>query len=267
MSYKTQNEFSRRRARDRRARAQLALYVPDVNRSSDGTTTYLGERDLYSYRTLPARGLLLLSPSSSAAAWRPFLRDLLLSAAAGVALAALLSLVVARSIGRPIRRVAEATRGIAAAETHEPLPETGALEVAELARAFNEMAEQLRLSRDAERAFLLSVSHELKTPLTAISGWAEGLADGAFEPADAARTISLESGGSSGSFTISSIWRGCSAASSRFAVSRSTCSMSRARPSPGTRQPRTRSASSCARRVRNSGSKPTMTACCRSPRT
>jgi signal transduction histidine kinase len=55
------------------------------------------------------------------------------------------------------------------------------------------MAEQLRASRDAERAFLLSVSHELKTPLTAIRGWAEGLADGAFEPADAARTIGIES--------------------------------------------------------------------------
>ncbi|MBV8064421.1 MAG: HAMP domain-containing histidine kinase, partial [Actinobacteria bacterium] len=47
--------------------------------------------------------------------------------------------------------------------------------------------------RESERNFLLSVSHELKTPLTAIRGYAEGLAEGAFEPEDAAATILVES--------------------------------------------------------------------------
>jgi signal transduction histidine kinase len=56
------------------------------------------------------------------------------------------------------------------------------------------MVEQLAASRDAERAFLLSVSHELKTPLTAIRGYAEGLGEGAFEPEEAARVITTESG-------------------------------------------------------------------------
>ena len=56
------------------------------------------------------------------------------------------------------------------------------------------MTEQLAASREAERNFLLSVSHELKTPLTAIRGYSEGLADGAFEPEEAARIISLEAG-------------------------------------------------------------------------
>ena len=56
------------------------------------------------------------------------------------------------------------------------------------------MVEQLAASRDAERAFLLSVSHELKTPLTAIRGYAEGLGEGAFEPGEAARVIATESG-------------------------------------------------------------------------
>src|ERR1700741_3675529 len=54
------------------------------------------------------------------------------------------------------------------------------------------MPEQPAPSRDAEREFLLSVSHELKTPLTAIRGYAEGLAEGAFEPEEAAATIALE---------------------------------------------------------------------------
>jgi len=172
----------------------LAAYVPDVTRDSDGHTTYQGEHDIYSYRTLPHRGLLLLRPVSAASsAWRPFLGDLLLAAAAGVALAAVLSFLVARSIARPIRRIAAATRKLAADESHEPLPPEGTAELASLAQAFNQLAEDLAASREAERNFLLSVSHELKTPLTAIRGYAEGLADGAFEPEEAARTIGVES--------------------------------------------------------------------------
>jgi two-component system OmpR family sensor kinase len=54
------------------------------------------------------------------------------------------------------------------------------------------MAAQLAESRDSERNFLLSVSHELKTPLTAIRGYAEGLSEGAFPPDEAARTILVE---------------------------------------------------------------------------
>ena len=173
-------------------RPSLARYVPDVNRDSNGRTTYEGRRELYSYRTLPHRGLLMLRPPSSGA-WRPFLGDLLLAALAGVGLAAVLSLLVARSIVRPIRRIGDATRALAADESHEPLAREGTEELASLADAFNKMTEQLAASREAERNFLLSVSHELKTPLTAIRGYAEGLADGAFEPQEAAQTIMIES--------------------------------------------------------------------------
>ena len=173
-------------------RPSLARYVPDVNKDSNGRTTYEGRHELYSYRTLPHRGLLLLRPQSSGA-WRPFLGDLLLAALAGVGLAAVLSLLVARSIIRPIRRIGDATRALAADESHEPLPREGTEELASLADAFNKMTTELASSREAERNFLLSVSHELKTPLTAIRGYAEGLADGAFEPEEAARTIMIES--------------------------------------------------------------------------
>jgi two-component system sensor histidine kinase BaeS len=176
-------------------RPKLISYVSDVNHSSNGTTTVAGKKYLYSYRTIPSRGLLLLrAQSTRSAEWRPFLRDLLLAALAGIALAGALSFALAQSIARPIRRVAQATRRFAAEERYEPLPEEGAREVASLARAFNEMAEQLAASREAERNFLLSVSHELKTPLTAIRGYAEGLADGAFDSTEAAQTIAVEAG-------------------------------------------------------------------------
>jgi two-component system sensor histidine kinase BaeS len=174
-------------------RTAFVELVPDVNRSSDGQTTYQGRRQLYSYRTLPHLGLLLLRPASlRATAWRPFLVDLLLAALAGAAFAAALSFLVARSIARPIRRVAEATRALAAEERHEALPREGSSELVSLADAFNQMAEQLAASREAERDFLLSVSHELKTPLTAIRGYAEGLGEGVFDAEEAARTIGVE---------------------------------------------------------------------------
>jgi two-component system, OmpR family, sensor kinase len=175
-------------------RSALAAYVPDVNRSSNGSVTIDGRRFIYSYRTIPSRGMLFLRPASvKSAAWRPFLGDLLLAALAGALLAAVLSFAIARSIVRPVRRVAEASRALAAGETPTPVPEEGARELASLARTFNEMAQQLAASRESERNFLLSVSHELKTPLTAIRGYAEGLGEGAFSSGDASRTILLES--------------------------------------------------------------------------
>jgi two-component system, OmpR family, sensor kinase len=174
-------------------RRELAPFVPNVNQSSDGQTTYIdGKRYLDSYRTLPSRGLLVLQPPGVSQAWRPFLRDLLLSALAGAALAAVLSFALARSIARPLRRVAAASDVLATELHHEPLPVEGPRELASLAQSFNEMATQLAASRESERNFRLSVSHELKTPLTAIRGYAEGLAEGAFTSEDASRTILLE---------------------------------------------------------------------------
>ena len=191
VNYKTQNQLLHDVRTIVQRRSFFAQIVPNVNRSSDGRTTYEGRRQLYSYRTIPHRGLLMLRPPATAA-WRPYLADLLLAVLAGIGLAAVLSFLLARSLAGPIRRIADATRALAADETHEPLRVEGTSELAALADAFNEMTRQLAASRDAERAFLLSVSHELKTPLTAIRGYAEGLAEGAFEPEEAAATIALE---------------------------------------------------------------------------
>jgi two-component system sensor histidine kinase BaeS len=175
-------------------RATFAAYVPDVTHPSNGETTYNGKSYIYAYRLIPARGLLWLRPASArSAAWHPFLKDLILAALAGAALAAGLSFAVARSIVRPVRRVSDAAHALALGNTPTPLPEVGSRELASLAQAFNEMSVQLAASRESERNFLLSVSHELKTPLTAIRGYAEGLAEGAFEADEASETILVES--------------------------------------------------------------------------
>jgi two-component system sensor histidine kinase BaeS len=55
-------------------------------------------------------------------------------------------------------------------------------ELGSLADAINTMAEELDASRGHERAFLLSVSHDLRTPLTSIRGYAEAMLDGTVDP-------------------------------------------------------------------------------------
>jgi two-component system sensor histidine kinase BaeS len=150
-------------------------------------------RYLFSYRPIGPRGLVVLRPASlSSGVWGDLLRDLALAGLVGTVLAAAISYVLAGSISRPVGRVADASRALAAGTPPEPLPAGGSSELASLARAFNEMAAQLAASRERERNFLLSVSHELKTPLTAIRGYAEGLSDGAFGVHEASETILVE---------------------------------------------------------------------------
>jgi two-component system, OmpR family, sensor kinase len=169
-------------------------YVPaGSSRTSSGTVSADGKEWFYAARPVAGKALVLLRPRVvGAAAWRPYLEGLLIAAGIGVALAAAVSLLLARRIARPVRRVAEATEALAAGVAPGAVPAEGAAELVSLAESFNHMAVELEHARDAERAFLLSVSHELKTPLTAVIGYAEGLADGTVDVDGAAATIAKE---------------------------------------------------------------------------
>jgi two-component system sensor histidine kinase BaeS len=137
--------------------------------------------------------LILLRPESTAGSLlSPYVWGLLIAAAAGGLLAALAAFLLARRISRPVDRIAAAARTLARGAHPEPVPVEGATEIATLAGAFNELATQLQQAQEAERNFLLSVSHELKTPLTAIRGYAEAVEDGAVDPREAAATVASE---------------------------------------------------------------------------
>ena len=60
-------------------------------------------------------------------------------------------------------------------------------ELADLGRALNAMAAELEVARHGERQFLLSVSHDLRTPLTSIRGYADALTDGTIPATDEQR--------------------------------------------------------------------------------
>jgi signal transduction histidine kinase len=183
---------------------ELALTTPAVlpdwaqarlgdGQPAQGEVTVDGVANYFAAQPVGQKALVLLRPKSvTGSRWSPYVVGLLIAAAAGGLLAAAAAFVLARRISRPVGRVADAARSLTRGTHPDPVPVEGAAEIATLAVAFNALAEQLRRAQEAERSFLLSVSHELKTPLTAIRGYAEAVEDGAIDPREAAGTVALE---------------------------------------------------------------------------
>ena len=112
---------------------------------------------------------------------------LLVLAAIGVLLLAVAVAVwLARRLTRPIREIERAAGQLAAGDLagRADLPPGTDADLAALGHTLNGMAAQLEESRGSQRAFLLSISHDLRTPLTSIRGYAEALADGTLDDAD-----------------------------------------------------------------------------------
>jgi two-component system, OmpR family, sensor kinase len=121
-----------------------------------------------------------------------------LGSLAGLGITALAATAIAQNISAPLRAATGAYRRIASGDLAVRVrPDSRKRrsndEVQELLTALDSMAESLQRARDQERQFLLSVSHDLRTPLTNIRGYAEALADGALsDPSRGAEVIVAE---------------------------------------------------------------------------
>ncbi len=86
-----------------------------------------------------------------------------------------------RIIG-PLKNMSRAAKAYATGNFDIRIPVQGSDEVAELAVAFNQMATGLQNLEDMRRSFLANVSHDLKTPMTTIAGFIDGILSGAIPP-------------------------------------------------------------------------------------
>jgi two-component system, OmpR family, sensor kinase len=110
----------------------------------------------------------------------------LLAGAVALVVAAVIAFYLARRLTRPLTAMGQTADRIAGGDlsARVDLGRHPDDELAGLARALDGMAAQLEAARGLEREFLLSVSHDLRTPLTSISGYAQAIADGTVDGRD-----------------------------------------------------------------------------------
>jgi signal transduction histidine kinase len=158
----------------------LALRTAESRKAVKGTVTRGNERYAEAAAPVPGSSSVLLASSSlhEALATVRVTRERLLLAGA-------LAFVVALAVGyagswlfaRRLRRLESAAERIAAGQFDEPITDTGADEVGELARTFDRMRLRLAQLDHARREFIANASHELRTPVFALGGFLELLRD------------------------------------------------------------------------------------------
>lgn len=110
------------------------------------------------------------------------LKVYLLSAIGALVLSCLVVYLLTYRIVRPLRQMAAATRRFAQGDFSARVQVRGKDEIAELGEALNHMASSLSAGETMRRSFVANVSHELKTPMTTISGFVDGILDGTIPP-------------------------------------------------------------------------------------
>jgi two-component system sensor histidine kinase BaeS len=117
---------------------------------------------------------------------RRFIKDqeqaLTLTAGVVVLLAAILSLLMARRLVRPLRELAAATHRLSSGVFSVRVPISSRDELGELAGDFNSLALTLEKNEESRRQWVADISHELRTPLAILRGEIEAIQDGIRQP-------------------------------------------------------------------------------------
>lgn len=133
----------------------------------------------------PIKGYLILSSETKQMQemWRHFAAIFLVAAITVVLISFVMSFVTTKKQARPIKEMAEAVHKFGRGDFSVRVREMDRSdEIGELAYSFNRMADSLERAENTRRDLIANVSHELKTPMTTITGFADGILDGTVPP-------------------------------------------------------------------------------------
>lgn len=137
-------------------------------------------------RTGAPRAIVLVSSpvDNTLTGIRRFSNTLLLITILAVAMSVVIMTFFVRRQSNPLRDMAKAAKAFGHGDFNARVTTSGhnPQEVEELALAFNNMASSLEKSEYQRKEFVANVSHELKTPMTTISGYVDGILDGTIPP-------------------------------------------------------------------------------------
>lgn len=119
----------------------------------------------------------------------PIVQLFIFSVAIALVFAVIAVYRMSRSFTRPLELMADATRSYASGDFTPRIDIKRSDEIGELANAFNTMAGSLAQLESSRRSFVANVSHELKTPMTTIGGFIDGILDGTIPPSEQDRYL------------------------------------------------------------------------------
>lgn len=90
--------------------------------------------------------------------------------------------IVTYKMSKPLKLMSEAAHAMAKGDFSKRIPVTSDDEIGELSASFNMMTNNLASLEGMRKSFVANVSHELKTPMTTIGGFIDGILDGTIEP-------------------------------------------------------------------------------------
>ena len=124
-------------------------------------------------------------------------KNLIWQVLSGAGVAVILAVVslyfITKQLTKPLKSMTANAREMAMGKFDTRADEAGVTEMRELASSFNSMAGQLKQTEESRREFVANVSHELRSPMTSIQGYIEGMRDGTIPPQEHPKYLQIVS--------------------------------------------------------------------------